>query len=807
MNEQHAPHFPSPPDWSIMTGDLGKGAIWFAIVALLISVLAHSFGKDRPIARLVGRSAFIAGCAGFFAAFLALGVLFAESRFEFEYVWGHADSKNALGYRIAGIWSGQEGSFLLWAVCAAVFGLLALRATKTYERWYTAVYALFLAVIAGILAYETPFGLNMMDGKPVVPPEGVGLSPALQNYWVIIHPPVIFLGFGSLTILFALAAAALIRRDYTSWVPIVRPWAIVSTTVVGLGLCMGGFWAYETLGWGGFWMWDPVENVSFVPWCLAAALIHGVIVQTSRNKWVFGNLMLAALPFLTFVYGTFLTRSGFLADTSVHSFAEMNRSALQLLIGLLGTMVIGFTVLWGVRFFQERKALAAAEGDVPKGLHREGFYRAGAMLLAGLSVATLIGMSVPLFMGLSGQTPKVVEERLYHAVVPWLFVPLMLIMAVAPFVSWRSMRVSDFWNRFYTVLCLTVGLTGLLMVGFVMTPMRTVADLGGNIAFPGGIEVKGLAWILFLAGVCIFAIVGNVWRILELRRSSKLGWMAFVSHIGIAVLMAGLIISRGFERKEQTMVMDDHPARALGYGITYKGQTSTKYDRDNKVKLEVVDLKNPDRKLFTAEPGLYYVTSPNGEENPMVWPHIEHHAFYDTYITLHPPQKGEGEPFQIKPGETKDIAGMKITYLEMFREGDSGKAGTHFGARLEIEQDGRTKVVSPSMELVMEGAPHSHAALISEGVEVTMTGLDAATKSATLQLMGTTMFYPVEVYHKPLVGLVWLGTGIMTFGGLLAAVYRRVPRKARVEEAEEELAEEPTPPNEAEPKKRILVTR
>ena len=355
----------TPPNWSLWTGDLGRYAILLAALLFTLAVIGWLLAPRFTLLRKASGIALNAGVLCLFTAFVSLGILFAQNRFEFAYVFQHGDITNALQYRIAGIWSGQQGSFLLWACAAGLFALVTARGTQKFRRWYSVAYGTFLAGLAGILAFESPFELNNVGGLTVVPPNGVGLAPSLQNYWVTIHPPTIFLGFGALTVMFAYAFAAMMEQDTKSWLPLVRPWALVAVSLLGLGLCMGGFWAYETLGWGGFWMWDPVENVSFVPWCLSIAFVHGIIVQSAKGTKRTANLLMGGLPFLTFMYGTFLTRSGFLADASIHSFAEMNRSALRLLIGLMAIAYISFFGMLILRSVQARreKKLALASAD------------------------------------------------------------------------------------------------------------------------------------------------------------------------------------------------------------------------------------------------------------------------------------------------------------------------------------------------------------------------------------------------------------------------------------------------------------
>jgi cytochrome c-type biogenesis protein CcmF len=769
-------HLDTPPQWAITVGDFGRSLVVFSCVLMLVAIIGHLLSPRFPTLAKIGRISFALGGLSVVGTFISLAVLFANNRFEYEYIWGHADTKNALAYRIAGIWSGQEGSFLLWATASAIFGLLAVWKLGSLQRWFTITYAAFLGGIMGILSYESPFKLILMEGKPVTPPEGQGLAPSLQNYWVIIHPPVIFLGFGLLTVLFALAIAALVKNEFDEWVPLVRPWAISAVTMVGVGLCMGGFWAYETLGWGGFWMWDPVENVSFVPWCLGAAFIHGILVQTARSKWKLGNLLLGGLPFLTFMYGTFLTRSGLLANASVHSFAEMERSALQLLIGMLVLAVGSFAILFVRSALFMKKQTAKADQEI-KGLHREGFYFFGTSLLIAMGVATLIGMSVPFFMALQGRPPQIVEEKLYHMVLPWIFVPLMLIMAVTPFISWRGTPGLDFAKRVYSILCISIGLTGFMFMGFVIGPLSKLMDTAGGIDFPFGLKVPAVVWVLVLLWLCLFVIVGNVWRMAELKKASKLGWAPFITHAGVAILMAGLILSRGFERRQETIVLQESPGKLLAYGLRFDGMTSDTSDRENKVKLTVFDPHKKDEVLFTAMPGLYYVKGGEGEENPMVWPHIQRYPFHDLYITLHPPQKELTDAIEIAPGETKKLGSWDVTYDEMIREGEAGLAGTTFGAKIRFKTPHGEIPAVPRIELGQGGAIQ-RPAQVDDQVRVAMTSMDAATKKVSLQMQLATPMYPVEIFVKPFTGFVWLGTGIMTFGGFLSAYYRRAARRA-----------------------------
>lgn len=781
----HAPlNLPLASDFWLGVGVLGKVLVFGGIVFFLGAFIQQLVKVRTRI------PCFAIGCVCVFGAFASLGSLFVADQFEYEYVWSHSEKINGLGYKIAAIWSGQQGSFLLWATCSAIFALFALRGVGPYRRGYLASISLFLGSICAILAYETPFNLQLFEGKAFIPPDGTGLAPSLNNYWVIIHPPTIFLGFGSLIVLFAYAVGALASRDYDGWISRVRPWSLISLAILGLGLCMGGFWAYETLGWGGFWMWDPVENVSFVPWVMVVGLVHGIIVQTAKNKWHFSNLLLAGAPFLLFVYGTFLTRSGFLADVSVHSFATMEKNAHKVLLGLLIASLAGFLGLWFQRMVTNKALTARKEPMLEraslgpaKGLHREGMYQLGILFLVLLGAATAIGMSVPLFQALRGKEVKVVEEHLYHLVLSWFFIPTMILMAVAPFASWRRMALIPFLGRILNVFSITLGLVGIAMFVLNNPSVGVQADPTGKIDIFRGQSVPLFGWIVFLFGLCAFVAVANIWRLVEVMRKGKLSGGAFISHLGVAVAMAGLIVSRGFEREQQHVVQAGSTAVPLkekgirSFVDLVENQEFKPMDRSNKIAFK---FSGPG-KQFVATPGLYYSLPPQGgEPAPVVWPHIENFWSHDLYVALQAPSDDVGDAVEVEPGKTVTFTGpvwsnlterdYKVTYHEIVQEGEAGAASTLFGAKLTVKDpEGHDIELVPKMGVGGQSEP----AVLDEEFSISLEGMDAATKTVTLDLKYNRPVMIVHTFYKPLTILVWLGVGILTFGGLLSAWYRR----------------------------------
>ncbi len=790
MNDIPAANIPQAPEWALLAGTLGKACIWSAIGFFAICAVFWVLRTKSALVELPAKIAFTLGSLCLFGAFGVLATLFVQNQFEYQYIFEHGDATTELKYKIAGVWTAQQGSFLLWACTSALFGLLAMRGTGPYRRWFSIVYATFLGTLAAILAYETPFNLIpalQAHGKTFMLATGQGMTPSLQNYWVVIHPPTIFSGFGSLTVFFAYAVSAMLTKGQTDWVQRLRPWVLVSTAILGLGICMGGLWAYETLNWGGFWGWDPVENASFIPWLFTIVLAHGILVQVTRGAWVKSNLLLAGLPFLTFVYGTFLTRSGLLDNVSNHSFAEMDRHALVVLRWFMILAAIGFVALWvwaSPAVVRETKKPEA----LPAGPNREAFYRFGMMLVSMIAVVITAGMSWPVITALRGGQGSRVEEGLYHQALVWFFVPAMVVMAIAPFVSWRAMSWKELGNRVSNVLCVSIGLTGFLQLALMNANYGVHAAAGSTVAGPFKTHLSLPFWMMVLCFCCVFVIVANVWRIVEIMRRSPLGIGGFIAHLGLALLLGGLIISRGYEQKERIFVRDGSPAVALGYLVSYKGRTNLNdFDRNGRVFFTV---KGPDGDEFDASPGLYSYGSKDDPKS-MVWPSIEHYPSHDIYVAMAPPiLEAWDKPITLVPGEKVNQSGTTIEYIRPTRHGEPGTLGVKFGAEVKLtvtDDDGTVHEYEgePAVQLTENGLAPSLARIGPDYLIAMIGGMNAADRSVTLDLLFSPPVYGIDFFYKPLTALVWIGMFVMTCGGLMSAYARRRVTAAAAKKARE----------------------
>ena len=343
-------------------GNLGHFFVIASFVSALVAAWAYikaanPHDLEAPAWRRFARTAFLVHGALVLGIVVSLFYIIYNNLFEYHYAWTHSSRSLPAYYMISSFWEGQEGSFLLWIFWHVVLGAVLIYANRknVWEAPVMAVFALvqaFLAsMILGVVVGDVKIGsspfllLRDVMEAPVfainpdfVPEDGTGLNPLLQNYWMVIHPPTLFLGFATTLVPFAFCIAGLWKRRYEDWVKPTLPWALFSAAVLGLGIIMGAVWAYETLNFGGYWNWDPVENAVYVPWLVLVAAIHTLLIFKNNRTALKTSMVLVISMFVLILYSTFLTRSGILGDASVHSFTDLGLSG-QLLIYMLFFMV------------------------------------------------------------------------------------------------------------------------------------------------------------------------------------------------------------------------------------------------------------------------------------------------------------------------------------------------------------------------------------------------------------------------------------------------------------------------------------
>tara|TARA_B100000530_G_scaffold298384_1_gene218162 strand:+ start:112 stop:2115 length:2004 start_codon:yes stop_codon:yes gene_type:complete len=391
-------------------------------------------------------------------ASLGVGAAFLGDRFEFWYVANYSNANLELFYKITGLWAGQRGSLLFWALLLALFAVITVVTNRKKHRE-------FMPYVVGVLQTILLFfivvllfaDVNPFERLAFTPADGRGLNPQLQNYWMTIHPPTLYLGFTAFTIPFAFAVAALLNgRLDARWIQLTRRWILTSWLFLSVGIVFGMRWAYEELGWGGYWFWDPVENASLLPWLTATAFLHSVQIQENRGMLKVWNMSLVLLTFLLTIFATFLTRSGLIE--SVHSFAQELKIA-YIFLGFMGTVMAASVVLIIYRLPQLR-----SENQIESFLSRESAFLFNNLLLLGAAFSVMWGTMFPLISeGFTGQEISVGPPFFERVNFP-IGLVLLTLVGIGPVIAWRRASKRNLQKNFTIPIAVGV-VTGIALFG------------------------------------------------------------------------------------------------------------------------------------------------------------------------------------------------------------------------------------------------------------------------------------------------------------------------------------------------------
>jgi cytochrome c-type biogenesis protein CcmF len=713
------------------------------------------------------------------AVLLVVGLiiyLFLERRYDIKYVYDYSSADLEFRFRVAAMWAGQPGSFVLWALWGLIAAQLLIRRTRHAEPYVLSVFMLIQAALLVFMLIRNPFiPYTDASGAAIAPPDGKGLNELLHNPWMVIHPPILFVGYALLAVPFAFAIGGLWRRDYDGWARAALPWTLAGWSFLGLALLLGGYWAYETLGWGGYWGWDPVENSALVPWLTATALLHALLVQRTGGGLRRATFALAILTYMLVFYATFLTRSGVLSSFSVHSFVE--EGLKWVMTGFLSALALASVA-----------ALAWRWRDIPsrpisdKLLSRDSFF---VLLILGLLViATVVavGTSMPVISSIPGvgqalqnvfgaafeidrgnatnpQAPVFTDGRFglvgsfYSATVPPLALILLALLIVGPLLGWRDTNVRRLLRALRWPALAAVALTCAALI------------LGARDGLP-------LAYI----GLGSFAAGANIVMIVRTLRSGWLRIGGYLAHVGLAVLLAGVVGSSFYASPDLKIVVPQgQTVSAYGYDFAFNDWRQTPQGKG------VLDMTVARRgETFRATPTLYY--------NPrmgatMAEPSIRTEFFRDLYISpqeYEPPN--DHNAAQLLVNGKGEIGPYTITFLG-FDASQAHAAGSgDIGAKLRVSYQGQDTIVTPVIRLVANETDPAKAvqimpAKLPGGQSVIFDNFDPVQRWASIRVAGLNL--PVDpakavvtVSLKPGILLVWLGVGIGVLGGLIAMLRR-----------------------------------
>ena len=686
----------------LLPGQIGHFSAVLAFIAAIVASISYFMSVQAKEELLkdswkkLARWAFIIQAIAVFATFSSLYYALYNHYFEYKYVWRNSSRDLPVSYLLSSFWADQEGSFLLWSIWHSVLGLILIRVAKKWEAPVMATLSfaqIFLgSMLIGIYILDYRVGSNPFlllrlaeenRGLPWVAnanyldfiKDGNGLNLSLQNYWMVIHPPVLFLGFASTIIPFAYAFAGIWTRQYKEWTKPALPWSLFSAMILGVGIMMGAAWAYESLTFGGYWAWDPVENASLVPWLTLVAGIHTMLAFKFSGHALKPTFFFFFITFVLILYSTFLTRSGVLGDTSVHSFTDLGMSG-QLLVYMAVFVVPAFALL-----IIRGKEIPSVSKE-PGTYSREFWLFIGSLILMIAAIQITFTTSIPVWnkiinglgikklLGLE-QDIAPPSDSVFHYNKIQIFVAIVLgiLTAIVQYLKYKDTPKGFFTKKIALPTVISLVITGLIGVF-------------GNInydAYGGGF--LGAIYVMLFTSV--YSIVANAMFIVLGQKGKLKVAGGSVAHVGFGMVLLGILISSskrevisidrmkmldggffGKESKENPrenlMLPKNFPVQMGDYHVTYAGDSLAEGDAKTYylVRYERRDPANGNiLEKFTLHPDAFL--SNKGQQQLTPNPDSKHYLTKDifTYITAVPIKDATSDTAQynnhdIAPGDS-----------------------------------------------------------------------------------------------------------------------------------------------------------
>ncbi len=591
----------------------------FTLILGLMFAIAQSvtplYGVARrsPVWMETGRVFAIGQFAFVAVAFVCLAISFLEDDFSVKYVAGHSNSLLPDVYKISAVWGGHEGSLLLWALTLAGWTLAVVLFSRQLPREMLArVLAIMGMISVGFLLFilitSNPFSRTF----PNVPVEGSDLNPLLQDFGLIVHPPMLYMGYVGFSVAFAFAVAALLggRLD-SAWARWSRPWTTTAWAFLTLGIALGSWWAYYELGWGGWWFWDPVENASFMPWLVGTALMHSLAVTEKRGAFKSWTIFLAIIAFSLSLLGTFLVRSGVL--TSVHAFAS-DPSRGQFVLGLLALTIISSLLLYAWR----------APDLVGKSEHRllsrESFLLANNIVLVVAWITVMLGTLYPLVLDFVGAGKLSIGPPYFNAVFSPLMAILALMLGFGLLSQWKRTPVAVFNQQ----------VRKLAVISVVTATVLTLVT---------GYEWDWFTWLAVLLGVWIFVVsAADLFKRASARQGSlasrlSLGrsyYAMMFGHIGFALMVIGAVVVSMHSVERDVRIVAGQIVPLGDYQLMFDSEEKVRGPNYTATRVNVRVLRNNDLvSVLTPEKRVYF-----SQSSPMTEAGIDAGFWRDIYVAL-----------------------------------------------------------------------------------------------------------------------------------------------------------------------------
>ncbi len=524
----------------ILPGLIGKGFIWTGFITAILSTVFYYLNAVKkkvpgiPIQK-TAKGLFILHAFSLVSVAAVFYYLIFRHYFEYSYVWEYSSTSLPVRYIISCFWAGQEGSFLVWAICQAILGVILVFIAKDWENHVMTVVSLSQVFVTSMMlgihvgSFKiggSPFILlrdtmSSIQGTIFGQPDylksltdGNGLNPLLENIWMTIHPPILFLGYALALVPFAYAIAALFRKEYFSWIRIALPWTLLSVMVLGAGILLGGAWAYVSLTFGGFWSWDPVENSSLVPWMTLIASFHFLIIARKQQYALLTAFIFICLSYVLVLYASFLTRSGVLADTSAHSFGDNGMTA-QLLVFLIAFFILMIVmIIYHAGKFHEKKKENL--------LSREFWMFMGSIIIVLSAFQVVFTTSIPVFNALfhTDIAPPSDRTGFYNQ---WQTPYALLVagfIAFTQFLNYNSNNPGEFYKK--------------MVIPFIFSVTAVIPFVTSGL-------VSRFNFVLFLFFI-LFSLISSIVNLLfQTARPRNIG--AILTHTGFGIFLMGTLLT------------------------------------------------------------------------------------------------------------------------------------------------------------------------------------------------------------------------------------------------------------------------
>lgn len=802
----------------LLPGHIGQFFIILSFGAALLSFLSYYFATTDDAGKLnsswqrLGRIGFFVNSISILGIGVCLFYVIYNHYFEYHYAWAYTSRSLPVYYIVSGFWNGQEGGFLLWTFWQAVLGNILIWRAKSWERPVMTVVALSQVVLGtmvlGVEIFGTrigssPFLLlrNALEGPIFQNPDylsfikdGQGMNPSLQNYWMVIHPPTLFLGFASMVVPFAYAVAGLWQKRYKEWVAPAISYSLFASMILGTGVIMGAFWAYESLNFGGFWAWDPVENASIFPWITMVAALHVLVVYKNTGHSYFTATFLVLITFVLVWYSSFLSRSGILGDTSVHSFTD-NGMFWQLVTG-----VLIFLALSAVLLVNRWKELPITKKD-EETYSREFWMFVGSVFLGLSCFHLLVVTSVPVWNAMFGSKIAPPTVRHYNVIQSSFAFVVTILTGFTQFLKYKKTDVTRFFITTGIYLVFAVLVTALVVYGT-------------------GIYKLNFIFMLVMCG-SVYSVIANGKVLADaLKGKFKLAGSA-VAHIGFGLLMVGALIAAGTSNvisinntgegfspefakeqnpRENILVYQNEPVKMGDYMVTYTGDSISSPNHFFKVDYKKIGADGKIENEFVLKPKALIS---RGQMSAS--PDTKHYLFHDmyTHITMfYPAPLADGSDensagahneanddknydapvsHEVAPGDTIRYRDGYILIKSLNKEAkvqnipitDSDVA---IGANLEIVSHGKKYTAEP-VYMIKNGNVFDFARKVEDaGLKLRFSKVIPENKKVEIMVYqqpeSKKKFIVMKAIQFPYINFFWAGTIIMVIGFFLSILRR-----------------------------------